>query len=336
MCKRFAQAASILYLLALLSLLIATSTIGERSWLLLLSLYLPRGLLLLPLLVLLPLLWWRCHKIWLGLPLGTLLVVLFPLMGLTLHLPHAERGQPQLRLVSYNVWFGRRGDAEVVAALQALRPDVVVAQATNDRTYQLLRRTYPNFFESSHAEYAIVSRYPIESSEQAPLLPGTSAPAYVRYTLRTPIGPVDLFSVHPYSPRPGIESLRGQGFWVSLKESLWPSAEAERAVTANRDIRQAQIDTIAVALTRAAHPVLVAGDTNLPTLSATFARAFGHLQDGFASVGFGFGYTFPAHKFPWMRIDRVLADRHFRFAQFLVGSRNGSDHCPVLAVIESK
>ena len=94
--------------------------------------------------------------------------------------------------------------------------------------------------------------------------------------------------------------------------------------------------TVAADVGGSPDPVLIAGDTNLPGSSWAFGHCFGGFQDGFATVGNGFGYTFPStprHE-PWMRIDRVLADYHFRFLSFDVGPGLLSDHRPVIADLE--
>jgi endonuclease/exonuclease/phosphatase family metal-dependent hydrolase len=63
----------------------------------------------------------------------------------------------------------------------------------------------------------------------------------------------------------------------------------------------------------------------------------GPWKDGFATVGNGFGYTFPSqwkyHPGPWMRLDRILAGPGLRFLSFELGGRRASDHLPVIADI---
>jgi endonuclease/exonuclease/phosphatase family metal-dependent hydrolase len=68
----------------------------------------------------------------------------------------------------------------------------------------------------------------------------------------------------------------------------------------------------------------------LPTQSWLFHSTFSRLHDGFSEAGHGFGYTFPA-KHPWMRIDRIMSDDHFRFLSFVVGEKIQSDHMYVIA-----
>jgi vancomycin resistance protein VanJ len=83
------------------------------------------------------------------------------------------------------------------------------------------------------------------------------------------------------------------------------------------------------------HAVIVAGDTNLPSLSWTLAEHLGHFRDAFSAAGVGFGYTFPA-RHPWMRIDRVLTNDKLTAVAFRLGNATGSDHRWVFAVLESQ
>ena len=95
-----------------------------------------------------------------------------------------------------------------------------------------------------------------------------------------------------------------------------------------------QLEAIAGQAARSSYPVLIAGDTNLPSLSWGLAHWLGDYQDGFTQRGRGFGYTFPSPKRPWMRIDRVLVDAHFRFLSFTVLRQIASDHLAVTAEVE--
>src|SRR5438105_12122041 len=52
--------------------------------------------------------------------------------------------------------------------------------------------------------------------------------------------------------------------------------------------------------------------------------------DGFSTAGTGFGYSYPSPRDPWMRIDRIMADKkHFRFRSFEVINNYISDHFAV-------
>jgi len=83
---------------------------------------------------------------------------------------------------------------------------------------------------------------------------------------------------------------------------------------------------------KARHPVLIAGDTNLPEGSLFLRRYFAGFKDAFVESSWGFGFTHPA-KLPWLRLDRVLLGRGLGAKSFDVLPRRESAHRPVLAEV---
>ncbi|HEY2513176.1 MAG TPA: endonuclease/exonuclease/phosphatase family protein, partial [Polyangiaceae bacterium] len=248
---------------------------------------------------------------------------------------------PKIRLLSFNVYFGRKGCRAIGDEIASHSPDVVALQATANRCKRELAARFPDFHVEDDLDFLLFSRFPVLDRLRGPMLPGALPAEWVRYTLDTPLGAVDLFSVHPFSPRAGFEALRGDGLRTELRDQLAdPHAPRGRAeVEANTSIREQQLARFTEAAAASKNPVIIAGDTNLPALSRLYARYLdsgeGRWRDGFAQVGLGFGYTFPAQgsrrEMPWMRIDRILASPELRFLHFEVGGRTASDHCPVLA-----
>ena len=103
---------------------------------------------------------------------------------------------------------------------------------------------------------------------------------------------------------------------------------------ANTQERLDQVRALAADAAKSSDPVLIAGDTNLPGLSWAFSHWLGEFSDGFAEVGRGFGYSYPAQRMVWMRIDRILAGPRFRFLDAATISPRVSDHLAVAADLE--
>jgi endonuclease/exonuclease/phosphatase (EEP) superfamily protein YafD len=330
--RRFVAGLSVAYLLALVAVVVAIDRWGDSWWPVVVVQYLPRiGFALpLPLLALFALRW----RSWIAaLSLSaSVLVLLFPLMRLNLGRPRAAAG-PTFRLATFNVYFGWRGEAALNAEVAAARPDVLVLQASNETVARMLAPSLKGLTVKAYDEYLLASRFAVKSAFYAPPL-GPHAPAqWVRFTLDTPLGLVDLFVVHPFSPRRSFQYLEGD-LRTTLKEG--PPPEGVSAAEHNMELRRRQIDSVLDAVAHAEHPVILAGDTNLTGLGPLDRALTERLSDGWKEVGWGFGYTFPAHRWrPWMRLDRVLTGPGLQVTRMEVIPGDGSDHAPVVAQIAS-
>lgn len=105
-------------------------------------------------------------------------------------------------------------------------------------------------------------------------------------------------------------------------------------LTFNAYRRRRQVEGVAAAIHASKHPVIVAGDFNLPAMSHITRDNLDDLDEAFTSAGRGFGYTFPA-KLPFLRIDRIFTGHGLRAVDFRVGDTRASDHLCVGAVIVS-
>jgi endonuclease/exonuclease/phosphatase (EEP) superfamily protein YafD len=328
--RRFARGLAIAYVVALLLVIATFRFIGERNWLVTVALYLPRAGFLLPLPVVLGALVVSGEWLYaLGVTVVSGYLVLFPLMGYQLS-GHARSAPKSIRVMSWNTYLGRIDNESIFKRVEEEQPDIFVSQATGHRTKELFRATPGAYTLEVDDEFLLATRFPVvDKSFPAPFPDDTNhRPNFVRYTLDTPFGLIDLFSVHPRSPRSGLEEVRGKGLKTRILEGDAP--DPGESIARNTRLRRRQIEALIDAMRAAKHPILVAGDTNLPALSWLFHHAFGDMRDGFSEVGQGFGYSFPAKR-PWMRIDRVLADPGFHFLRFATGTMIASDHHYVVA-----
>jgi vancomycin resistance protein VanJ len=329
------------YLLGLIAVTLAFPLVGERWWITTALLYLPRFGFALPLpFVILALALFGPRRLLLLLPLPILLLV-FPIMGCKLNLTAdsagpataAERGT--LRVLSYNV--GSTDDpAEVMKVIGSVRPDIVLIQEHTDSLEEALAASLGDFKRHSAGQFAIASRYPIADVYLPPKIPMEGSeprsPRFVRYRLETPLGPLHVLNVHPVSPRNGLEEARGDGLLQGLRQGRFGTDEGIAVMQGNSNLRRRQIELIAAEAARSPYPTLIAGDTNLPEGSWIYRRSLSQFTDGFAEVGRGFGYTYPAGR-AWMRIDRILVDQRLLVRTFAVLPDRASDHLAVMADI---
>jgi endonuclease/exonuclease/phosphatase (EEP) superfamily protein YafD len=325
--------AALAYPLALAAIALALAYIGESWWPTTVGLYVPRALFALPLLcIAIALLVWGPRWLLLLQVVGAV-VLLFPLMGLSLSSAKAADG-PTLSVLSFNTDYGHISRPEVIAQLTASDADVIALQATDGRTIRPLEAAMPGRHTHRSDEFYVSSKFPILDVYEPPLLEAGIRAAFMRVTLDTPLGPIDLYVMHPASPRRGFEAMRGEGLRQGLATGETFSDEGTSKLSSNTVVRMRQVEAVAAHARTAQHPVIIAGDTNLPALSPLLRAQLGDYRDGWSEVGFGFGYSFPANKWlPWMRIDRVLAGKGLRFVDFAVGTRRGSDHLSVRATL---
>jgi endonuclease/exonuclease/phosphatase family metal-dependent hydrolase len=326
------------YLVTLLAIILAMRFAGERWWASAALLYLPRigfGLPL-PFIVVLLLL---SRRRWLLLSqLLALLLLLFPLMGLRLPgAPSPHDGGFHMRVVSYNIATGPHGPEPILEELRGTDADVILLQETDRNLYQALTAGLAGYQVHTWGQFLIASRFPVDETIEPPNISHRGkprSPRFVYYRITTPAGPLQIFNVHPISPREALTELRGEGLRNELESGRLLRGTASDKVMDNTELRVQQLEMISEDAHRSPAPVIVAGDTNMPTLSWALAHWFGDYRDAFSEAGSGFGYTFPAPRHPWMRIDRVLADPRFRVVGCHVIQSPASDHFPLVADLE--
>lgn len=328
----------IAYPIALLVIAMCLRFVGERWWVTAVGLYLPRLGFALPLPVLSVLLLWRGRRRLLITQAVAAILLIFPLMGLRF----AWHGAPspgafRLRVLTFNVATGPHGNEPLLAVVRSANPDVVVFQETHDSQYDGLKAGLADYHVRISGQFLMASRFPIDDLVEPPKIPHNGAmrsPRWVRYRVSTPVGPLHIYDIHPISPRDALDELRGEGLRHEIKSGRLGRGTASAMVEDNTSLRLAQLQEIANDARQSPYPVILAGDTNLPSLSWALPHFLGEYSDGFSEAGTGFGLTFPAPRHPWMRIDRILADSHFRFLDFQVLKSGASDHYAVTADLE--
>jgi hypothetical protein len=333
--RRAAAVLALGYLAALAVCVLAMRFVGESFWATTVLLYVPRRYFAWPLPVVVLALVVVGPRALLATQLASVALLLFPLGGLVISSPPEASGGPRVRLLSYNGAFGHYGVDRICPEVEAQGPAVLAVQAYAPRLLAPLRECLAGYQVHISSQFLLASRYPIVDVEVPPPLSRGVSANFVRYTLETPLGLIDLFSTHPISPRDGIDRFRGAKSGPPAVDERLLSDEAQAPVRENTQRRHDQIAALSAAARVAEHPVIILGDTNLPGLSHVLATYLGHYQDGFDAVGRGFGYTFPAGR-AWMRIDRIMAGPELRFVRFEVGHRTETTHLCVSADVEKR
>jgi endonuclease/exonuclease/phosphatase family metal-dependent hydrolase len=319
-----------LFLLAVCALL---TMLGEGYWVTAGLLYVPRVLYAAPLLVLVPALWLTKRRRLLWTQAAALVLVVFPLMGLVLPWPSGDAKGPKLKLMSFNVDSAHYGSERVLAAVDREQPDLVLFQESpwGGPLHDGLRARFPHVDAST--QFLLASRYPIVERTEPAKVPTTDrlrSPRFMRYVVQTSLGKLAVYSLHPISPRGALGIQRFRGMFHRMRTGAVLEGDPEGDLEKNAELRSKQVAAAAAMAEKESLPVLLAGDTNLPGLSAALRRHFSRYTDGFSSASSGFGYTYPAKR-PFLRIDRVMAGPELGFASFRVGCPETSDHLCVVA-----
>jgi endonuclease/exonuclease/phosphatase (EEP) superfamily protein YafD len=337
--RRALVVCAIAYPLALLVVWALFYFWGERWWVTAAAMFAPRVLLALPLPFLLIGAWrLRLARLVVAQVLAGL-IILFPLMGFVLPWPASKTPGPSLRLMTFNANSGYSGPDRLNAAVSAFAPDVVLFQEApiwDAQLLGLLRTRYPHVQAS--AQFIIASRFPILETSDPPGVKywgRTRSPRYLRYVLDSPLGVVAVYSIHPLSPRGMLGFRRFREILHGLRTGAALSGDAESDVLGNTWLRIKQLQQAARQAAADKYPVIVAGDTNMPALSAVLREEFSGFEDAFRASSWGFGYSYPqGHAF--LRLDRIFLGRQLRAAGFDLGCQGVSDHYCAIADIQAR
>jgi len=331
--------ASLLHALGVAALLAALEFWQRPHWFWSGLLFLPPQLWLAPLLVLTPLclLW---HPRICALHLALAIGVGFGYMRFRWNPPAEPRG-PTLTVVTANV--GQRDARALGPFLEREKADVVVYQdARRPDLVPTARRT--DFFSARQREFVISSRFRITRSGLVEPLRYDRQPVAAWFELDWSGRRVVIYNVHMPTPRRFLQKFRGAGYGVeAVRWRGLLSASDRRATTAYWEDRQRLADGLLHVLRRETRPLIVAGDFNMPDHGWLYRRFGGEWTDAFATGGRGRGLTFPGvggpiQKLlgPWLRLDYVFCDGHWRVLDCRVEPPQPAEHLAVAARLELK
>jgi vancomycin resistance protein VanJ len=165
------------------------------------------------------------------------------------------------------------------------------------------------------SRYPIVSEMPMLTGERVEdrLYPVTLVRARVRAAPGVEFG---VASVHMPTLRFGFYRFLDHDFGGLKRHVAFWDGEVERLIGG-----LSQMNDV---------PFLVGGDFNVPPDHAAMVTLGNSLRFAYEEAGWGYGYTRPA-RYPWFRIDHILASPEWVFTSCRVGPDVGSDHLPLIA-----
>lgn len=297
--------------------------------------YLPAGIWLLPMGVLLPLA--LLVRPWSALPL------LVAPLAVWVYLDYSFAGAQPIggdRLVIMSANVGQRNRSNIVEKIEHIQPDIVALQeAMHFRGHRIL----PGYFNAERiSEYQLLSRFPILKSEPIRYRSVSPYIVAVRHELDYKGRRIVLYNVHLPTPRSDFEKLRGPGavrelsdfgsFLHADKRSAFAQAMSRRAELGRRLSDRMAMESL---------PVIAMGDFNMPRRSYNYRRFNDLLVDLHDVCGSGTGHTFPGHTSnpialfrSWMRLDYIFVSEHWRGGRFLVEGDSQPQHRAVIGEVE--
>lgn len=249
----------------------------------------------------------------------------------------AVSATPTLTVMTMNVLKLNTDWAAIKAQIQAADPDVISLQEMSDafltEVWPSLTEMYPyNLHALSKSENSysgFLSRYPVKE-EKTFNLPENFELANIRAVID-----VKGQSVVVYTLRLAAPKFERMAIPSRIIGKIFPYQYSAF-------YRRWQLSAFYPLLAAESLPVLVMGDFNTADSSQdrdTFKSTSG-LQDTFAEVGYGMGFTFPAAVtvnekqlpfVPLMRLDYIWHNSQWQPLSAWLGGSTGSDHLPVVA-----
>ena len=165
----------------------------------------------------------------------------------------------------------------------------------------------------------VASRFPVRDVETMNLSELGGTGGAMRCRLESSAGDLLVVNVHLDTPRSGIEPILKSVSYRELRPSIRLRDAGSAAMTAWLGDTPANC--------------IVGGDFNMTCESVIFRRYWSRFDDAFGEAGLGLGHTKFTH---WhgVRIDHVLHGSALRCTECRVGLDVGSDHVPVIAILE--
>ena len=276
-------------------------------------------------------------SLWLGRPwriaaLLALGLVATVVMGLVWGSP--DKGSHRLRVMTYNVksyLADDRPESYGRIAWEVLQndPDILVLQDarhlidSKGAMPQPMLRMFSDRTIYSYGQYIVASRHTLRDCGPGEISFRGLAHTYARCVVVAHGVELELITAHFLSPREGLNATRHGGV-AGLDD--WQQ---------NFEDRMTQARALAAAVAASRRPVIVAGDLNAAEGSPVIrALLDAGLRDTFSSAGKGYGYTH-GHALrlgvSFLRIDHILVSPTIGVIGSIVGSKEGSEHRPVIA-----
>lgn len=337
--KKTTRLASALYLVFTLLVFFSMRWVGEGNITTAFFLYLPPAIWLLPALPLLGLSL-VFHRTSFFLTFGLLLVISYWFLGYRLTgAPEVVDKNHHITLMTYN--RGQHMNQSLQPFKEATQPDLMLFQDAPNRAETFLRAAEYSEFEhgTSVGEFTLLSRFPIVGKTLLPESFSNSSTRFAKFEIDWQGQLVSIYSVHLKTPREVLSSYsKGAFLWGVLGVPGTPGAAKKKQYQVFWDQQIEDVEIILKAVRSDPNPCLMAGDFNAPCLGKIHKRVTSVMTDTHLAAGNGFGFSFPGVTNnplslggPWLRIDYLFHDEHWKTIQCITEPDRPSQHRAVVA-----
>ena len=196
--------------------------------------------------------------------------------------------------------------------------------------------SFDNDGDNHYYSSIIFSRYPIIDTGKI-RYPRPTLPDVLLHTdIKVNNDTVRVFTTHLQSLQFGKREYDKIDKIANARDSLLANSRSILAkLKKGFSYRSIQADLAHKIIKDSPHPVILCGDLNDVPNSYTYFTVRGSMQDAFLKKGFGIGRTFTSLS-PTLRIDYILADKHFKVKQFKRVLKKYSDHYMLVADLQLK
>jgi endonuclease/exonuclease/phosphatase family metal-dependent hydrolase len=324
------------YLAGLAFVYVALELIGERSWPLAVLLYLPQGIFLLPLIILIP------AALLAELPARTLVLWLGAVLIIFLwHVPFyaGMSGAParvKMKLITNN--YSQNHGLTLQPFISAEDPDFVALEDVANQA-SAFQRSYPQRTVRGIGQFILISKTPVKSATLLGWPTWRGMPVAAVFVVPWQGEDVAIYAVHMPSPRADFAKLAGLGI---VKELAGRNRRRSDGMSFGESMtaRVQLAHDLAGVLAREKRPFVAMGDFNMPSNGYVRRVITPGLTDCFAQVGRGFGFTFPCDRHnpltlgnPWLRLDYIFGGPGWHADECRVEPGRRSKHRAVVATL---
>ena len=247
-----------------------------------------------------------------------------------------DRKEGDLTLLSCNL--GRDSLDGLQRFVGSEDPDVIALQEVNNRRAEV-RQGFSGYKFSGIDQFPLLSRYPILEGRSISLgVKNRRDPCAGRYEVDYNGRRIVIFNVHLPTPRRLLASAWQQPRVLLPEIFVKEYPELCKRVVRGWEDRVSQIDELISILKKERHPVIVAGDFNMPAHGTSYPKMANFMIDAFTVRGRGFGFTFPGNAklpesiiAPWLRLDYQFVSPEWSTGYFGLEPTRGAQHRATVA-----